>query len=929
MFTGKTKAIFYVCCYFIILSLHGQHTPIITNYKATEYKAHHQNWSVTQAWNRKVFAANTFGLLSFDGNRWDLDKLKSNKLLRSVFARGERIYSGAFEEIGFWQEDACGRMHFHDLTSLVDGRLIKNEEFWHITAHGHSIFFQSFSVLLAYNGKKIMPVTVPGSIMFLYFIGDTGYVQALEHGIYSIDKNLKTTLLPNTAFFRDKTITGIHPYQDPHTLLITTNSDGIFLYKNGVISAWRPDLKKYFSTAQINKTLITSERRIVLGTIRDGVLIFSHDGTLKYHINTSNGLQNNTVLSMVEDRENNIWLGLDKGISRIEMSEEILQFRDIGGLIGSVYTIATMDSILYLGTNQGVYYHDMKAGVTPESKASFNLVEGSQGQVWQLFPLDKEIFCGHNSGSLLIKGTKSHKISDITGGWFNEFIPGTNRQLLLQGNYTGLCVFRYVDKSLKFSHRIQGFTEPVKKFIFDNGYLWVCNPNSGIRRISLDATFSSAKVIKSYNNKDGLTQKNNLDLVRFRNKIMVWDGENHLYYDTKKDRFITDKKLNKYDKGFLIRPLDGNNWLRIYHDKAVRMSGETPKEQIPYLFNRDYHNAIELNPDQFALCLDDGYIIQNRTSDPATKMASQNAISIRILNKEGNCILPKNNKSIKIPFQENDISIRFYDLDYRAGKNYYYRLIPGTAQWKQIDNIGQIDFNNLQSGNYLIEIQRDDHAYGKSHFIIQKPWYLSIPAILFYLILLIILIYAVNRYYSKKMKNTKDKMLAERNRLIRQHEMEIENQQLLNENLFKNKELANVTMHLIQKNETLQDIREELLQLKHQPDQKHLSRDFQIILKQINQNLNQEADKKLFDTSFDKVHETFLKELKRIFPNLSREDLKLAAFLRMNLTSKEIAPLFNISLRGLENKRYRLRKKLKIESDQTLIDFFNSILKEP
>ena len=81
-------------------------------------------------------------------------------------------------------------------------------------------------------------------------------------------------------------------------------------------------------------------------------------------------------------------------------------------------------------------------------------------------------------------------------------------------------------------------------------------------------------------------------------------------------------------------------------------------------------------------------------------------------------------------------------------------------------------------------------------------------------------------------------------------------------------------------------------------------------------------DKNLFESSFNEVHEKFLLKLKADFPELSPADLKLAAYLKMNLTSKEIAPLFNISLRGLENKRYRLRKKLQLPNDANLLDFF-------
>jgi len=168
----------------------------------------------------------------------------------------------------------------------------------------------------------------------------------------------------------------------------------------------------------------------------------------------------------------------------------------------------------------------------------------------------------------------------------------------------------------------------------------------------------------------------------------------------------------------------------------------------------------------------------------------------------------------------------------------------------------------------------------------------------------------------------KQKLEAENARLLREHKYQIENDRLIQDNIIKNKELANATMHLIQKNELLQEIKEELIDVRKTGDHTLTTKDFQNLMKLINENMSVEDDKNLFESSFNEVYEKFLLKLKADFPELSPADLKLAAYLKMNLTSKEIAPLFNISIRGLENKRYRLRKKLQLPNDANLLDFF-------
>ncbi|QEC73562.1 hypothetical protein FSB73_19730 [Arachidicoccus ginsenosidivorans] len=84
---------------------------------------------------------------------------------------------------------------------------------------------------------------------------------------------------------------------------------------------------------------------------------------------------------------------------------------------------------------------------------------------------------------------------------------------------------------------------------------------------------------------------------------------------------------------------------------------------------------------------------------------------------------------------------------------------------------------------------------------------------------------------------------------------------------------------------------------------------------------DEENEWHLFDNGFNKVHEDFFDRLIKAYPELTAQDLRLAAYLRMNLTTKEIAPLLNISTRGVEIKRYRLRKKIHLDEHENLNDY--------
>jgi DNA-binding CsgD family transcriptional regulator len=171
----------------------------------------------------------------------------------------------------------------------------------------------------------------------------------------------------------------------------------------------------------------------------------------------------------------------------------------------------------------------------------------------------------------------------------------------------------------------------------------------------------------------------------------------------------------------------------------------------------------------------------------------------------------------------------------------------------------------------------------------------------------------------------------ERKRLQYLHQLEMEKSEkeivnLKNEKLeaeieHKNTELASAAMHLVQKGELLGNIREELIRMKKGVNGDGSSEEFKKMLRILGEETKMDKDWEQFAVHFDKVHSDFLQILKAAYPVLSSHELKLCAYLRMNLSSKEIAQLENISVRGVEISRYRLRKKLKIPTEINLFDF--------
>jgi DNA-binding CsgD family transcriptional regulator len=145
--------------------------------------------------------------------------------------------------------------------------------------------------------------------------------------------------------------------------------------------------------------------------------------------------------------------------------------------------------------------------------------------------------------------------------------------------------------------------------------------------------------------------------------------------------------------------------------------------------------------------------------------------------------------------------------------------------------------------------------------------------------------------------------------------MKLKNEELLQNVGIKERELAVTTISLIKKNELLELIKQDLK--KSELDKSLISK--------INSTIKEDNSFEIFSEAYDKLDTDFLKKMKQLYPTLTPSDLKLCAYLRLNLSSKEIAPMLHISIRSVEIKRYRLRKKLNLPHDEGLVNYILNI----
>jgi DNA-binding CsgD family transcriptional regulator len=931
--------------------------PYVQNYTKAQYQSGNQNWSITRDEHGVMYFGNAGGLLAFDGKYWQLHRMPNGLIVRSVAADGNgKIYAGGFGEFGYWQNDKKGFLRYNSLIPLVRKTYLPNEEIWKIYVDGDRVIFQSFGAIFIYSKGKIAVIRAPKPYLFLFKVGSRYFVEQVGAGLFEL-KNNRLAYINGSNILGSGGVLSVLPFQKDK-YLIGTGNNGLFLYDGKQITPWANQANDFLKTYQLNNGAVIPGKYFAYGTILNGIVIIDTTGKVVQHINKSSGMQNNTVLSLFTDPEQNLWAGLDNGIDRLEVNSPLYYYFDKTGRFGTVYSSIIFDKKIYLGTNQGLFYSEWPGGKDELLQTfDFKLIPGSQGQVWDLSLLDGRLLCGHNDGAFQVNGTSISKISSVNGGWT---IKKLRDNLLIQGTYTGLVVYKKdVGGNWVFDHKVDGFGEPSRYVEEDSkGQIWVAHAYKGIYKITLSGDLKRVVERKYYDARAGLPGSYNVNVFKLDNRIVFSSDSGFCIYDDLSDRFEKYAQLNKMLGTFstsnkIIAAIGKKYWF-INHGRVALADLSVPGKlsidsnrfsSLNGQMVQNYENINLINNSIYLISIDDGFVILNDNQATANETIKLPLVLIRKLEDITDKVVtisenPETPRpgSIKIPFSQNDIRISYALPYYRQAKTRYQYYLDGySRQWSDWTYQSQKEFTNLGQGTYRFSVRAKINDESVSPvtdftFTILPPWYGNKIAMFVYVLLFIAAFYVARYYYHLKLKKHRDqiheKLQHEKEEFLKreafaneQRIVNIKNEQLQADLAGKSRELANSAMNLVYKNELLQKISEELTHLKDSSGRLLSEDQLRRIQKVIDEGMSDERDWNVFETSFNETHENFFKKLKAGHPDLVPNDLKLCAYLRMNMSSKEMASLLNISLRGVEIRRYRLRKKLDMPHDKNLTEF--------
>lgn len=880
--------------------LTAQDAPGIRHFAPGDYGGQNQNWAIAQAaGSGRVYVANNGGLLSFDGSRWLRHTLPLGQTPRCVaLGANDTVFCGGFAEFGAWSRLPNGNWAFQSLCDASCSELFAREEIWNITSVPGSVLFQSFSTLYRYAQGKVTALRPPGAIMFAQAIDGRILVPVIGLGLFELLADNTFRLLPGSGALGGHIVQFLAPGPDG-AIWIGTAEAGLYVWKHGQCAPWDDPLNQRFRQAQLNRCTALRQGGWALGTVTDGVYILDAAGKLRFHLHRANGLQNNTVLALMEDRDGQLWLGLDKGIDLVMLRAPLRYFTDQEGGMGTVYTAAQHQGLLYVGTNQGLY---ARTGNGP-----FRLIEGTQGQVWDLGVYGGQLLCGHNAGTFWVDGQVARKISSVTGGWCIRPIPDRPDRLL-QSTYTGLVVFQKNRGNWSLSHKIAGIEGPFRSIAFDeNGYLWGANANRGLVRFRLDEDLTRAVELKTFSQEHGLPSDFHLNLDTFQHQLLL-NGGNTCFT-------LAQTPQGPHFKPFAeskVLPGVGGDLFRVEAGK-VTWQHNHGSHLLPFSLVPDYENVRVLPDGRYLFCLENGFATMPRDTVAAWLECSA-PLWVEASPLEGPPL--PHNTVYELPHNASTLVFRFAQSCFARAPRYAWRLDGLSEDWSAWQTEPEVRLLNLPSGNYVFRVKsQSSETEAQLAFKIAPPWYRSGWAFVMYGMVLVLGIYGVEAFNRRRLSHQKALLDAEKERELEHQRAIAERSRLALELESKNRELSNAAINLIRKNEALRHLKEALETVPAPP------KSLQPLIRQIDQHMEGDHDWAVFEETFNQVHDDFFKRLMAEYPDITQGDLRLAAYLRLNLSSKEIAPLLNLSLRGVENKRYRLRKKLGLPDSENLTEF--------
>lgn len=922
----------------------------VHNFTPADYKAGIQNIDFAQNRDMTLFVANNLGILSYNGKTWERHALQTGKKQRALAfdEKTNRLYFGSQGTFGYFDGD----WNMVSLVQAIPPNAPDFDEVWDVFLLNAKVYFCTFQGIYVYDGQTITVLAQEDGFNRTFLANGKLFAQSRHGQLFEIKgQELSVpTYLHNSS---SETIAGVIAQEGGYLLIY--NSGRIEFATSFGISTKYAGLGQVLQGKYVNHVLQLSDSRLAISTQTAGLFLFDLQKQTIENITTQDGLLSNACLRAFQDHSGNLWVGMQNGIALIDINSPMRFINQEINIQGSGYEACQGQEGTYYTTSNGIYFLAKNA-----AKSIF--LKGTEGPAYGMQNIAGKLYAGHHTGLFLLANGKAKRIAYTHGLWQVKQLQA-NPEYAIGGTYSGLYLFRINGNiELQGVGKIGGFEETSRFFEEDReGKIWVGQFYKGLYQLSLSPDLTAVHVDKITVGQ-GLPEAEQIILSRIDNELYLGTPKGIYMIDQANKRIVKSEAFSKVigTQQVYLLVQDNQKNVHVYTEELAGFFKQIsagnyafiPSSlfQLRYAFNNDLLNVSVHTGDGVLFNANEGFIryrpeLENRLSAEKPLMVSKvvNVAEDSVLYARKPFELKQDNSvQLTVSYRAKVLQFEVEAFQFNEVSNQQFRYYlkgfdEGYGEWthattKEYTNLKEGDYEfNVQTKNYLGEIISSRPVYLKVH----PPFHRSLWAQILYVALGVMALLMVSRLQKRRYKLKaqevedakqrelikKQQELIEIERQKEQAVLQMEEDQMKSELRHLNNQLAASTMNLVVKNEFMETIKGELEEVKRKGKSVETKQALEKIVREIDTTLRLQEDWKQFEYHFDQVHGDFLNRLREHFHELTPNEQKLCALLRLNLSTKEISNMMSISLRGVEIARYRLRKKLGLDAGQNLSKF--------
>ncbi|MEO1484526.1 MAG: hybrid sensor histidine kinase/response regulator transcription factor [Bacteroidota bacterium] len=778
----KLKVFLFFFTWTFLLKGQQEGMPYYRVYKPNEYQGHRQNWAITQDSMGTMHFANE-GLLSFDGENWQLNPVPNQRHLRSLDSGHGKIYVGGNDELGYF-EKIHGKYEFTSLAHHVPDSLKSFDRVWTTKVHEDAVFFQTdtFVLRISKDGKSKVWPFVKNNVWKLLKVNNQIHIDIPKKGFHRLNEKDEFELIPNGENLR---WVGMEFFIPTGQGWLVEQRDTLKIFDGERLRTFNHEASQILLEFGVDNGMKTKEGHLVF-TMRKkgGVVVLNEQGKLLHHFKKDNGFSNELVRNLYEDKEGSIWFALNSGVSRMEITSPLRFYDETLGLDGTVFAIQRFQEKLYAGTSTGLkvltdsrfeYVHEITALIKDLKVVQNQLIVATSRD--ELYALD-------SSGKIVVINDSKTGSKGIT----LEILPlkedASSMIVLFE---TGIYQAKWVDGDWKVLEHLNGiFGDAEHLFQVQPGELWVHTGVRGVFRIlydhHADGTINLADAtVMNYQEEKGVPQ-GVITMGAVGTHIFIQSQNNTSFqkFNREKDAFENIPNLKT-----LVGLEDGH--IELIHSETTK-EGETLWFKVRRGFQyfmvqskqegKNYsHRTIPLNhyatqqgdprgESSFYAEAETVYfggiqgIVAYNYPKGASAITTPKTYITRIVTSDTtyfDVLKPHIVKELR--YNNQNLSFAFSTTNFKEAENrsYQYQLEGFDSNWSEPTKRYTKEYSSLPSGDYVFKVRalNDNGVFGPDAsiaFTVASPWFWNQFSIPIYLLLLVLLIYGVSHWRNLNLK---------------------------------------------------------------------------------------------------------------------------------------------------------------------------------